>query len=60
MLLSIMDREGVARRKGRRLKRRIYQNKVCCQCETVDSHIYCFLSLLTSPLYTRVLTLYGI
>ena len=29
MLLSITDPEGVARRKGRRLKRRIYQNKVC-------------------------------
>lgn len=38
MLLSIMDPEGVARRKRRRLKRRIYQNKVCC--DTVDSHIY--------------------
>ena len=38
MLLSIMDPEGVARRKRRRLKRRIYQNKVCC--DIVDSHIY--------------------
>ena len=43
MVLSIMDPEGAGRRKRRRLKRRIYQNKVCC--DTVDSHIYCFLIL---------------
>ena len=49
MLLSIMDPEGVVRRKRCRLKQRIYQNKV--SCDTVDSHIHCLsmcLSLLTS------------
>ena len=28
MLVSLLDPEGVERRKGRRLKRRVYQNKV--------------------------------
>lgn len=28
MLLAILDSEGVSRRKSRRMKRRIYQNKV--------------------------------
>ena len=28
MLMSLMDPEGVKRRKGHRLKRRVYQNKV--------------------------------
>ena len=28
MLLAIIDPEGVARRKARRMKRRVYQNKV--------------------------------
>ena len=39
MLLCIMDPDGVARWKGHQLKRRIYQNKVCCN--TIDSHIPC-------------------
>ena len=49
MLLSIMDPEGVARRKRRRLKRRIYQNKVCCDTVYRQSHLLSIcLSLLTS------------
>ena len=28
MLLTILDSDGVARRKARRMKRRVYQNKV--------------------------------
>ena len=32
MLMSILDADGVQRRVGRRLKRRVYQNKVILAC----------------------------
>ena len=32
MMLAVIDPEGVARRKSRRLKRRVYQNKVVLNC----------------------------
>ena len=40
MLLSIVDGEGVKRRRARKLKRRIYQNKVVhnsMQCKVILS-----------------------
>ncbi len=55
MLLSVIDNEGVNRRRARRLKRRVYQNKVCLHTLRLAS-----LCMVSSNGFHRVLILCGI
>jgi len=57
MLLSLLDPEGARRRRGRRLRRRIYQNKVSFTIH-VNMLLKMELALHFTLLY-RDLTLFG-
>ena len=55
MLLSVLDPEGAERRRGRRLRRRTYQNKVH------NHNVYYLSAIISKVLYIcRVQILSGI